>query len=104
VEVEILAISNSLRSIGSLSSIKDFHGNLFDAILCGDVVAGDIDDKLEAELFRQFEELMELAVNCYDFVVVELFLSKTGGNMSVIIPGLRWDLLRAGAEANFCGH
>jgi len=104
VEVEILAISNSLRSIGSLSSIKDCHGNLFDAISGGEVVAGDIDDKREAELFCQSEELMELAVNCYDFVVVELILSKTGGNMSVIIPGLLRNLLGAGAEANFGGH
>ena len=47
---------------------------------------------------------MELAVNCYDFVVVELILSKTGGNMSVIVPGLHWDGLGAGAEADFGGY
>ena len=47
---------------------------------------------------------MELAVNCYNFVVVELILSKTGGNMSVIVPGLHWDGLGAGAEADFGGH
>jgi hypothetical protein len=47
---------------------------------------------------------MELAVNCYDFVVVELILSKTGGNMSVIVPGLHRDGLGTGAEADFSGH
>ena len=103
--VEILAISNSLRSIGSLSGVKDCLGNLFGVpINSGEVVAGEcFDVKIEAELFRQFEEPKQLAVNCYEFVVVELILSKTGGNMSVIVPGLHRDG-GAGAEAEFGGH
>ena len=104
--VEILAISNSLRSIGSLSGVKDCLGSLFGVpINSGEVGAGECFDvqQIEAELFRQFEEPKQLAVNCYDFVVVELILSKTGGNMSVIVPGLHRDG-GAGAEAEFGGH
>jgi hypothetical protein len=50
VEVEIRAISNSLRSIGSLSGIKDFLGNISEAIMLttidGEVVASDVVRKL----------------------------------------------------------
>lgn len=69
-----------------------------------EVITGDVERKLDVELFRQSEELIELVVNCDYFVVVELILSETGRSMNVIGPGLHRDGLGAGAEANFGGH
>jgi hypothetical protein len=69
-----------------------------------EVITGDVERKLDVELFRQSEELIELVVNRDYFVVVELILSETGGSISVIGPGLHRDGLGAGAEANFGGH